>query len=251
MSAADAPAARVDEALASESQARAALVAAARRLGPAGLNTGRAGNLSLRWHRGGAEGLLVTPSGVDYDALDEAAIAWLPLAQPDDPGLAGDDDALRAPARWFGPLAPSSEWRMHRDLLAARLDAGAVVHAHAPHATALACTAIGQATGIPPFHYMVAVAGGANVRCAPYRPFGSSALSSVAVAALQGRRACLLANHGLVTIGAGLQAAFELAIEVEALARSYALALAIGTPTLLDAAQIADALARFGAYRRH
>ncbi|MCO5121873.1 MAG: class II aldolase/adducin family protein [Burkholderiaceae bacterium] len=233
-------------AFATEQAARSALLETARALAPADLNAGRAGNLSVRWHRGGRDGLLLTPSATDYGAMSEDDIAWLPFA-PDEP--AADDDAPGCPAEWFGPRPPSSEWRIHHDLQRAQPGIGAVVHAHAPYASTLACLAQVQRDGVPAFHYMVAVAGGDSIPCAPYASFGSARLSALALEALRERRACLLANHGMVAVGASLAAAFELALEVEWLCRVYWQALQAGCPVLLDAGQIGEALARFALYR--
>lgn len=231
---------------ATEQAARTALVETAQALAPAGLNAGRAGNLSQRWHRGGRDGLLLTPAATDYAAMDEADIAWLPF-MPDPP--ATDDDVLACPIEWFGPRRPSSEWRIHHDLQRERPGIDAVVHVHAPYASTLACLAPVQRGGVPSFHYMIAVAGGDSIPCAPYAPFGSARLSVATVAALRERRACLLANHGMVAVGATLAAAFELALEVEWLCRVYWQALQAGGPVLLDASQMGDALARLAQYR--
>ena len=228
----------------SEDEARAAIVAAARRTIALGINSGRAGNVSMRWHRGGGDGLLLTPSALDYDAMRIDDLVWLPVAVP-----AGERPDDEQPTRCDGERAPSSEWRLHRDLYAAREDAGAVVHVHAPFATTLACLPRVHAEGIPAFHYMIAVAGGDDIRCAPYAMFGSAALSEAARAALQGRRACLLAQHGLVALGGTLDAALELAVEVESLARIYWQALQLGEPARLDAAAMAQVHARFARYR--
>ena len=143
-----------------------------------------------------------------------------------------------------GALLPSSEWRFHRDIYAARADAHAIVHTHAPFATSLACLH----RGIPPFHYMVAVAGGTDIRCAPYATFGTQALSDHAVAALAGRRACLLANHGMIAVGASLERALALAVEVETLAEMYWRALQIGEPVLLPDAEMDVVLEKFATY---
>lgn len=228
----------------SEERARAAIVDVARRMNDLGINSGRAGNLSLRWHRGGEDGLLITPSALAYESMTVDDLVWLPVAVP-----AGEDSDAEQPARCDGVRQPSSEWRLHRDLYAARDDAGAVVHAHAPFATTLACLPRIHAGGIPAFHYMVAVAGGDDIRCAPYALFGTAALSDAARAALQGRRACLLAQHGLVALAGTLDGALELAVEVESLARIYWQALQVGEPALLDAAAMARVHARFGRYR--
>ncbi|HEY0879475.1 MAG TPA: class II aldolase/adducin family protein [Zeimonas sp.] len=227
-----------------ENEARAALVDAARRMTPLGINTGRAGNLSLRWNRGGEEGLLITPSALAYERMTIDDVVWLPVAVPD-----GEDPFAEAPLRAHGTRAPSSEWRLHRDLHGSRSDAQALVHAHPSHATALACLPRVHAEGIPAFHYMIAMAGGNDIRCAPYATFGTHALSRHALAALQGRRACLLAQHGIVALGANLEGALELAVEVEALARMYWQALQLGEPARLDAEAMAQVHARFARYR--
>lgn len=238
---------------ATEDLARAALIDAARRMNPLGINTGRAGNLSLRWHRGGAEGMLITPTALPYDALEPDDIVWVALADDGTAGQAGGIDADLAPdwpARADGRHHPSSEWRLHRDLLAARAEVGAIVHTHSPHATTLACLPKVMAEGVPPFHYMIAVAGGMSIRCAPYATFGTRALSDAARAALIERRACLLAQHGMVALGASIGAALELAVDVEALCRMYWQALQVGAPAVLDEAECARVMARFERYRR-
>lgn len=227
-----------DPALVREDEARAAIVETCLRMNALGLNQGKAGNVSLRWDRGAAEGMLVTPSALAYERMGVDDIVWMPL------------DATGGGPATDGLHPPSSEWRIHRDVYAARPEAAAVVHAHPPFATTLACSARGQAGGIPAFHYMVAVAGGDDIRCAPYATFGTQALSSHALAALQGRRACLLANHGMLAFGASLEGALALAVEVEALARMYWQVLQLGDPVLLDAAQLRDVIARFEAYGR-
>jgi L-fuculose-phosphate aldolase len=169
----------------------------------------------------------VSPSGMDYEAL-----------QADDVPLMDLD------GRWFGRCRPSSEWRFHRDIFESRRDVGAIVHTHSPQATALACTG----RGIPPFHYMVAVAGGRDIRCAPYHTFGTQELSDAALAALQDRKACLLANHGLIATGADLRAAVALAGEVENLARQYCAALSLGRVAVLDDAEMERVVERFRTY---
>jgi len=143
-----------------------------------------------------------------------------------------------------GRLAPSSEWRFHRAIYVDRPDAHAIVHAHAPFCTTLAC--LGR--GIPPFHYMVAVAGGRDIRCAPYATFGSQELADNVTAALDGRRACLIANHGMIAFAGGLELALQLAIEVESLAETYWRALQIGEPMLLDDAEMERVAAKFATY---
>ncbi|APZ43279.1 class II aldolase/adducin family protein [Acidihalobacter ferrooxydans] len=201
----------------------AQLLAGMQRMAHTGLNQGTSGNLSVRT----PEGFLVTPSGVPVERL-----------------RAEDMVPMRLDGTAHGHTRPSSEWRMHRDLYAAFPAAQAVAHAHPPHATALAC----RREGIPAFHYMVAVAGGHDIRCADYATFGTAALSTNAIAALRGRTACLLANHGILAYGADLERAIALALEVEALARQYLLARQQGEPVLLDAAEMDNILVRFKSY---
>jgi len=143
-----------------------------------------------------------------------------------------------------GHLAPSSEWRLHLGVYSARAEVGAIVHAHPRHATALACTE----RPIPAFHYMVAIAGGDSIRCAPYAPFGTEDLAQVAALALADRRACLLANHGAVAVGKTLPAAVDLMTELEELAAQYVSALAIGNVAILSREDMAEALERFKNY---
>ncbi len=188
-----------------------------------GINRGTSGNLSVRI----AGGLLITPSGVPYDSLRPGKIV-----------------AMQIDGSHTGAWEPSSEWRLHRDIYRARENAGAVVHAHPGFATALACLR----RGIPAFHYMIAVAGGSDIRCAPYATFGTQALSDGALQALDGRTACLLANHGMVCLGSDLAAALALAVEVEALAAQYWRACQLGAPKLLSKAQMAEVLDRFATY---
>lgn len=145
---------------------------------------------------------------------------------------------------WRGPLKPSSEWRIHRDLYRARPEVAAVVHAHSPHAVSLACLR----KPIPAFHYMVAAAGGRDIPCAGYATFGTEALSQNVLAALAGRRACLMANHGQVAIGHGLEEALRLAEIVEELSAQYWRACLMGEPVLLSEAEMEEVLARFADY---
>jgi L-fuculose-phosphate aldolase len=201
----------------------AAILAACRAMNASGLNQGTSGNVSVR--RG--DGMLITPSGVPYDATT--------------PEMMVPVDAGGAPS---GPLVPSSEWRMHLDIYRARPEAGAVVHVHSPYATALSC----HRRGIPAFHYMIAAGGGADLRCADYATFGTQALSDAMLAALEGRRACLLANHGQIAFGPTLEKALWLAGEVETLARQYLLARTLGEPVRLDEAEIARVLDLFAGY---
>ena len=202
---------------------RGELIHWARQLTATGLTRNTSGNLSHRVEGG----FLVTPSGMDYATLEPADIVFV------------DFDG-----RAEGRRLPSSEWRFHRDILTARPEAGVVLHAHSPFATSLACLR----EGIPAFHYMVAQAGGADIRCAPYATFGTESLSAHAVAALEDRRACLLANHGMIAIGADFARTFKLAVEVETLAEMYWRARQIGEPVILDAAEMAVVIEKFRSY---
>jgi len=201
---------------------RQQLVTVARRLNGTGLNQGTSGNLSVRIE----EGILVTPSSLPYEQMEVGDLVALDLSgQP-----------LKEKQR-----RPSSEWRLHADVLSCRPEAMAVLHCHPIHATALAC----HDRGIPAFHYMVAVAGGDEIRCAPYATFGTKELSDNVVNALAQRNACLLARHGMVTLGKDLESALRVAVEVETLARMYLQALQLGEPPLLSMQQMQAVHAQF------
>jgi L-fuculose-phosphate aldolase len=204
---------------------RRAIVDTVRWLMARRLYTGTSGNVSAR--SGG--GLLITPTGVTCDDVDAAAIVALTM-----------DGVAR------GALAPSSEWRIHRDIYRRRRDVGAVVHTHSTFATALSCLR----RPVPAFHYMVAKAGGDDLPCARYATYGTEALSRAALAALDGRRACLLANHGLLALGADLAAARLLAEEMEALCEQYILARVAGAPVILPAREMKRVRAKFATYGR-
>src|SRR5580692_4508594 len=171
--------------------------------------------------------MLITPTSTPYETMSPEQIVLMKL-----------DGAPVAGQR------PSSEWRFHRDILKARSEVNAVVHAHPPYATILAIMGL----EIPPIHYMIACAGGDTVRCAPYATFGTEELSQAAVRALEGRSACLLAHHGMIAIGPSLAKAMWLAVEVETLARQYHGCLQIGTPPLLSKAEIENVLGRIAGY---
>ena len=207
----------------SELKARDSIVAACLEMNRSGLNQGTSGNISVRWD----DGLLITPTSLPYDRMT-----------PDDIVLLGPDGRAR------GTNRPSSEWRFHRDIMAAKPEVGAVVHAHPIYATIIAI----MGREIPPLHYMVAVAGGHTIPCAPYATFGTEALSRHAVAALKDRAACLLAHHGLIATGPSLDRALWLAGEVETLARQFHGCLQIGGPRLLPVEEIDRARARMGEY---
>jgi len=199
------------------------VLATARAMNAAGINRGSAGNVSARCEGG----FLVTPTGMAYDECEPADMVKV--------GADGTPSGRRK---------PSSEWRFHHDIYAARPAAGAVVHTHSPFATALAC----QEQGVPAFHYMVARFGGADVRCAAYATFGSQELSDAIVSALDGRCACLMAHHGMVVFGRDLDQALALAIELENLCEQYWRVLQLGTPKLLPADEMRRVVAKFATY---
>jgi len=192
-----------------------------------GINQGTSGNISARH----GDAMLLTPSATPYEALTPEMIVSVPLE--------GDG------SDWSGPLKPSTEWRFHRDILRARPDAGAVVHAHPIFATTLAMTR----RAIPACHYMVAVFGGTDVKCSGYARYGTEELSREALAALDGRTGCLLANHGAITIGSDLDKAMWRMVELETLAQQYHHSLLLpGGPVILSDAEIAEVLEGFGSY---
>jgi L-fuculose-phosphate aldolase len=206
--------------------ARAGIVAVTQALDAAGLVPNKSGNVSCR----SPGGFLVTPSGVPYRELEPGQIVELPLEGTPPAG---------------GPR-PSSEWRMHAAIYAARPDAQAIVHTHSPRATALACAG----RGIPAFHYTIALAGG-DVRCVPYATFGTDELAGQALGGLRGRRAVLLANHGVVALGPSLGRAHAVAVEVENLAGQYLDLLAAGLePKVLSASEMQRVIEKFGDYGR-
>lgn len=204
---------------------RRAVIAAAQRLEALGLTQGTSGNVSQRV----SGGMAITPTGMPYADLVPRDIVLMAL---DGTVAAGEG------------RVPSSEWRMHAAVYQTRPEVAAVVHAHPPASTALAC--LGR--DMPAFHYMIAVAGGDSIRCAPYHLFGTQALAGAAVQALTDRTACLLANHGLLAIGPALDQALEVAREVEFLAGIYLRLLPVGGVKILTAGQMKEVIERFRHY---
>jgi L-fuculose-phosphate aldolase len=205
---------------------RSGIVAVSRQLDDAGLMPNKSGNVSCRV----PGGFLITPSGVPYRQLEPGVLVQL-----------GSDGTAAS-----GGLRPSSEWRMHAAIYAQRPEVSAIVHTHSPRATALSCAGL----GIPPFHYMIALAGGA-IRCMPYATFGTDELAANAVCGLEGRRAVLLANHGVVAVGASLREAHSVAFEVENLATQYLELRAAGLePVVLSEEELAKVINKFGDYGR-
>ena len=197
-----------------DTEKRQAIIDACRRMNTLGINQGTSGNISVRH----GEGLLITPTSTPYETMTPDQIVFM--------GLDGTHAA--------GQQRPSSEWRFHVDIMRSRNDVGAVVHAHPTYCTILAIMGL----EIPPIHYMIAVAGGDSIRCAPYATFGTPELSAHALTALEGRQACLLDHHGMIATGPSLSKAMWLAVEVETLARQYHGCLQIGQPPLLPTDEI-------------
>jgi len=202
---------------------RREIIAACQDMNRRGINQGTSGNISARV----AEGLLITPSGLPYDEMKPADIVL-----------------MKKDGGHVGRLKPSSEWRFHTSIMATRPEVGAVVHTHSMFATTLACLGL----EIPAVHYMIAAAGGSNIRCVPYITYGTQELADAALKALEGRNACLLANHGMIVVGPTLKKAMWLAIEVETLAAQYWRALQVGKPNILTDAQIKTVMEKFQTY---
>ncbi|WAW11143.1 class II aldolase/adducin family protein [Oxalobacter vibrioformis] len=210
-----------------ENTLRESLLFTTRQLTDKGLNRGTTGNVSVRLPADDEAAFLITPSGVPPLEMSAASMVRMRFS--------GEHD---------GSVRPSTEWQLHRDILLHHADAGAVIHVHSPFATTMACLH----RDIPAFHYMIAVAGGDSIRCAPYALFGTQALSDFAIDAMTARHACLLANHGMLAIGRNLPHALSVAIEVEALCEQYWRILQIGEPHLLSDEQMQEVLNRFKNY---
>ncbi len=202
---------------------RAELLAIAQELATLGLNKGTSGNVSVRHE----DGFLITPSGMDIAEMQTSSMVMMSM-----------DGTPQSTGK------PSSEWRFHRDIYQAKPHVGAVIHTHSMFATTLACLQ----KDIPPFHYMIAMAGGDNIPCAPYALFGTQALSDGAIAALEDRKACLLANHGMIATGRDLNQALAITQEVETLCEQYWRALQIGQPYILSQEEMAEVFEQFKGY---
>jgi L-fuculose-phosphate aldolase len=206
-----------------EQQLRKDIIRTALAMNSLGINRGTSGNVSARWKTG----FLITPSGRRYEDTRAADIVF-----------------VNAAGKPSGKWAPSSEWRFHHDIYRNRSDVGAVVHTHSSFATTIACLR----KDVPAFHYMIAVAGGNSIRCAPYATFGTQKLSNHALKALADREACLLANHGMIATGARLEKALSLAMEVETLCEQYWRALQIGKPKILSVREMNTVIRKFRSY---
>ena len=189
-----------------------------------GINQGTAGNVSIR-NKG--PGYMITPSGIPYDECAAKDMVSMML------------DGSHNPYQ-----QPSSEWRFHHDIYLNRPDVGAIIHVHSTFATTIAC----MGKDIPPFHYMVAAAGGKTIRCSPYHTFGTQALSDVVVEAMRDRKACLMANHGMIATGPTLKKALAMAVEVENLCEVYWRLLPLGGGNRVDDAEMDVILEKFKSY---
>jgi L-fuculose-phosphate aldolase len=202
---------------------RQKLIETAQVMNASGLNQGTSGNLSVRCD----DGMLITPSGMDYAGLIDDDIVWMDYS-----------------GNCRGNRKPSSEWRFHAAIYAHRAEAQAILHAHPVNCAALAC--IGK--GMPAFHYMVAIAGGKDIRCADYATFGTAELSANVIKAMEDRKACLMEHHGLTCFAKDLPRALALAIEIEQLAAVYSRILAMGDPVILNDDEMARVLEKFSSY---
>ena len=192
----------------------------------------RSGNISIRTNEDDKEGYLITPSGKKYETLKPEDIVFMGL----------NDEANKNESA----NKPSSEWRFHRDIYLNKKEANAIVHAHSPHATAV--SAYGKT--IPPFHYMIALAGGEDIKCAEYATFGTEELSKNIIKALNERSACLMSNHGQVAFGKNLDQAFELAQEIENICHQYTITLKLGEPKILSFEEMKKVLDKAKDYKK-
>ena len=198
----------------------------AKMLNTENLSALRSGNISVRHN----DGFLITPSGVKYSSLQIDDIVFV--------SLNGQFDEKKQ--------KPSSEWKFHRDIYKNKREAKAIVHAHSTHATAIST----HRKPIPPFHYMIALMGGEDIKCAEYATFGTKELSNNIIKALENRKACLMANHGQIAFGESLNKAFELAQEVENICHQYFLALKLGQPKNLTFAEMQKILEKVKGYKK-
>ena len=192
----------------------------------------RSGNISMRSKEAEKDGYLITPSGKKYESLKPEDIVFMGLNEEEKKNGSENN--------------PSSEWRFHRDIYINKKNAEAIVHAHSPHATAVSS----HGKSIPPFHYMIALAGGEDIKCAEYATFGTNELSSNIIKALENRSACLMSNHGQVAFGKNLEQAFELAQEIENICHQYTIALKLGKPKILSFEEMKKVLDKAKDYKK-
>tara|TARA_Y100000022_G_scaffold73399_1_gene63189 strand:+ start:302 stop:961 length:660 start_codon:yes stop_codon:yes gene_type:complete len=207
----------------------------AQKLNSTNLSPLRSGNVSIRAINNGIEGFFITPSGIKYELLKEEEIVFLELNK--------EYDFLKI---FNSGLNPSSEWRFHQDIYLKKKEAKAIVHAHSPHATAVSA----HGKNIPAFHYMIALAGGDDIKCAEYATFGTKELSQNIIQALDKRKACLMSNHGQVAFGQNLKQAFELAEEVENICHQYINTIKLGEPKILSFSEMQKILEKIKNYKK-
>ena len=207
----------------------------AQKLNSTNLSPLRSGNVSIRATNNNIEGFFITPSGIKYESLKETDIVFLELNK--------EYDFLKI---FNSGLNPSSEWRFHQDIYLKKKEAKAIVHAHSPHATAVSA----HGKSVPAFHYMIALAGGDDIKCSEYATFGTKELSQNIIRALEKRKGCLMSNHGQITFGQNLKQAFELAEEIENICHQYINALRIGIPKILSKKEMKIVLGKFKNYKK-
>ncbi len=212
------------------------LIKYAKKLNNSNLSPLRSGNISVRYNSDNKFGFLITPSGVKYNNLKESQIVFLEM-----------DESLNDRKIQKEKLNPSSEWRFHQDIYLNKPDAFAIVHAHSPHATAVSA----HGKDIPAFHYMIALAGGNDIKCAKYATFGTKELSQNIIKALDDRKGCLMSNHGQVAFGKNLDQAFELAQEIENICHQYINTIKLGNPKILSFEEMNKILEKTKNYKKN
>ena len=208
----------------------------AKKLNTENLSPLRSGNISIRGVNEEIDGFFITPSGVKYDDLTTDSIVFLELNENNNIKKISDK-----------VINPSSEWRFHQDIYIEKRDAHAIVHAHSANAAAVSA----HGKNIPAFHYMVALAGGNNIKCAEYATFGTKELSQNIIKALDGRKACLMSNHGQVAFGKSLSEAFELAEEIENICHQYINTIKLGQPKILSDEEMKRILDKTKNYKKN
>ena len=208
----------------------------AKKLNDTNLSPLRSGNVSVRTDLSGKEGFFITPSGIKYNDLQEDKIVFLEMDEKKNEQKIIDRE-----------LNPSSEWKFHQDIYINKPDAIAIVHAHSPYATAVSA----HGKNIPAFHYMVALAGGDDIKCADYATFGTKQLSKNIIQALNERKGCLMSNHGQVAFGKNLDQAFELAEEIENICHQYINTIKLGNPKILSFEEMNKILEKTKNYKKN
>ena len=208
----------------------------AKKLNTENLSPLRSGNISIRGNKDGIDGFFITPSGIRYDDLTTESIVFLEFNENNNLKKISDKT-----------INPSSEWRFHQDIYIEKKDAQAIVHAHSTNAAAVSA----HGKNIPAFHYMVALAGGNNIKCAEYATFGTKELSQNILKALDGRKACLMSNHGQVAFGKSLSEAFELAEEIENICHQYINTIKLGKPKILSDEEMKKILDKTKNYKKN